>query len=189
MLLLYLGWELCVAYNYPFFASPIFQNSEVNTLLSKHCSHKWLWGIYMRSTHCTSRKCIPCNIGDIISNLLLSRAYFPHLFHIISAKAKKLQLLSENLQEVAAVGWAYFAICHLLKYAQGQRLTHAVAISRWDLTLAHAVMLPKYAQKKNSPGPGEYTESRLDNSGCRSFPPEFFLWKLEALSVIMPRAQ
>ena len=52
--------------------------------------------------------CIPCNSGDIISNLLLSRAYFPHLFHIISAKAKKLQLLSENLQEVAAVGWAYF---------------------------------------------------------------------------------
>ena len=32
---------------------------------------------------------IPCNSGDIISNLLLSRAYFPHLFHIISAKAKK----------------------------------------------------------------------------------------------------
>ena len=30
--------------------------------------------------------CIPCNIGGII---LLSRAYFPHLFHIISAKAKK----------------------------------------------------------------------------------------------------
>ena len=30
--------------------------------------------------------CIPCNSGDIISNLLLSRAYFPHL---ISAKAKK----------------------------------------------------------------------------------------------------
>ena len=50
---------------------------------------------------------IPCNSGGIISNLLLSRAYFPHLFHIISAKAqKKLQLLSENLQEVAAVGWA-----------------------------------------------------------------------------------
>ena len=50
--------------------------------------------------------CILCNIGGII---LLSRAYFPHLFHIISAKAKKkLQLLSENLQEVAAVGWAYF---------------------------------------------------------------------------------
>ena len=30
------------------------------------------------------------------------------------------------------------AICHLLKYAQGQRLTHAVGISHWDLTLAHA---------------------------------------------------
>ena len=33
--------------------------------------------------------CIPCNSGDIISNLLLSRAYFPHLFHMISAKVKK----------------------------------------------------------------------------------------------------
>ena len=43
------------------------------------------------------------------------------------------------------------AICHLLKYDQGQRLTHAVAISRWDLTLAHAVMLPKYGQKKFAP--------------------------------------
>ena len=125
MLLLYLGWELCVVtvvYNYyrPILsaflcASPIFQTSEVNTLLSKHCSHKWLWEItillYMRSTHCTSRKCVyrvtvGVSIG-IINNLLLSRAYFPHLFHIISAKAKKLQLLSENLQEVAAVGWAY----------------------------------------------------------------------------------
>ena len=90
--------------------------------------------------------CIPRNSGDI---LLLSRAYFPHLFHIISAKAKKLQFLSENLQEVAAVGWAYFG--YLLKYAQGQRLTHAVAISHWDLTLEHAVMLPKYAQKKIRP--------------------------------------
>ena len=78
--------------------------------------------------------CIPCNSGDIISNLLLSLAYFPHLFHITSAKAKKAS-----------------AICHLLKYAQGQRLTYAVAISRWDLALAHAVMLPKYAPKKNSP--------------------------------------
>ena len=29
------------------------------------------------------------NSGDIISNLLLSRAYFPHLFHMISAKVKK----------------------------------------------------------------------------------------------------
>ena len=97
--------------------------------------------------------CIPCNSGDIISNLLLSRVYFPYLFHIISAKAKK-ELLSENLQEVAAVGWAIWlgAICHLLKYAQGQRLTHAVAISHRDLTLAHAVMLPKYAPPKNSPG-------------------------------------
>ena len=162
MLLLYLGWELCVVtvvYNYyrPILsaflcASPIFQTSEVNTLLSKHCSHKWLWEItillYMRSMHCTSRKCVyrvtvGVSIG-IINNLLLSRAYFPHLFHIISAKAKKLQLLSENLQEVATVGWAY-CFGHLLKYAQGQRLTHAVAISHWDLTLAHAVMLPKYA--------------------------------------------
>ena len=72
---------------FPFCGSPIFQNKEVNT---KHCSHKWLWEItillYMRSTHCTSRK---CNSGDIISNLLLSRAYFPHLFHMISGKAKK----------------------------------------------------------------------------------------------------
>ena len=102
--------------------------------------------------------CIPCNSGDIISNLLLSRAYFPHLFHKISAKAKKLQLLSENLQEVAAVGWAYFG--YLLKYAQGQRLTHAVAISHWNLTLAHAVMLPKYAPKKNSRGPGQTSRAR-----------------------------
>ena len=33
--------------------------------------------------------CIPSNSGDIISNLLLSRAYFLHLFHMISAKVKK----------------------------------------------------------------------------------------------------
>ena len=47
---------------FPFCASPIFQNSEVNTFLSKYCSHKWLWEmtilLYMRSTHCTSRKCV-----------------------------------------------------------------------------------------------------------------------------------
>ena len=63
--------------------------------------------------------------------------------HNIGEGKKRLQLLSENLQEVGAVGWAYFG--HLLKYAQGQRLTHAVAISRRDITLAYAVMLPKYA--------------------------------------------
>ena len=39
--------------------------------------------------HVAHQVCIPCNSGGIISNLLLSRAYFPHLFHIISAKAKK----------------------------------------------------------------------------------------------------
>ena len=96
--------------------------------------------------------CIPCNIGGII---LLSRAYFPHLFHIISAKAKKSFSFSQKtFKKWPLLVGRTSAICHLLKYAQGQRLTHAVAISRWDLTLAHAVMLPKYAQKKNSRGPG-----------------------------------
>ena len=72
-----------------------------------------------------------CNSGDIISNLLLSRAYFPHLFHIISAKAKKA---SASLRKPSRSAWPLLvgrtlAICYLLKYAQGQRLTHAVAIS------------------------------------------------------------
>ena len=110
---------------------------------------------YMRRTHCTSRKCVyrVTVSGDIISNLLLSRAYFPHLFHIISAKAKKA---SASLRKPSRSGCCWLGVlrlCHLLKYAQGQRLTHAVAISRW-LTLAHAVTLPKYAQKKISPAEG-----------------------------------
>ena len=57
--------------------------------------------------------CIPCNSGDIISNLLLSRAYFPHLFHIISAKAKKA---SASLRKPSRSGRCWlgvlrFAIC------------------------------------------------------------------------------
>ena len=96
--------------------------------------------------------CIPCNSGDIISNLLLSRAYFPHLFHIISAKAKKSFSFSQKtFKKWPLLVGRTSAICHLLKYAQGQRLTHAVVISHWDLALAHAVMLPNYVPKKNSP--------------------------------------
>ena len=66
-----------------------------------------------------------CNSG-IISNLLLSRAYFPHLFHIISAKAKKA---SASPSEVNTCG---------------SDLT-------LGLTLAHAVLLPKYAPPKIRP--------------------------------------
>ena len=49
------------------------------------------YNIIVREKHALhiTQVCIPCNSGDIISNLLLSRAYFPHLFHMISAKAKK----------------------------------------------------------------------------------------------------
>ena len=113
----------------------------------------------MRSTHCTSRKCVyrVLHSGDIISNLLLSRAYFPHLFHIISAKAKKA---STSLFKKWPLLFGRTSVCHLLKYAQGQRLTHAVAISQ-DLTLAHAVMLPEGLVK---PGTKKYeTRNEMRN--------------------------
>ena len=80
--------------------------------LSKHCSHKWLWEIlYMRSTHST-QVCIPCNSGGIISNLLLSRAYFPHL---ISAKAKKA---SASLRKPSRSGRCWLSVFWLFAFAE-----------------------------------------------------------------------
>ena len=76
------------------------------------------------------------------------QTYFPHLFHIIAAYPansdvnegeKRLQ----NLQEVAAISWAYFAEV---------RPGLEVNTCGGDLTLEHAVMLPKYAQKNTRAG-------------------------------------
>ena len=56
----------------------------------KHASRKCVYTVFINPPYLKiSRLGIPCNSGGIISNLLLSRAYFPHLFHIISAKVKK----------------------------------------------------------------------------------------------------
>ena len=119
-LLLYLGWELCIIIdqycllsflcqpNIPKFRGEYF---AIQTLFAQVALGDYNIIVHEKHALHITQVCIPCNSGDIISNLLLSRAYFPHLFHMISAKAKKLQLLSENLQEVAAVGWAGFAIC------------------------------------------------------------------------------
>ena len=80
--------------------------------------------------------CIPCNSGDIISNLLLSRAYFPHLFHIISAKAKKA---SASLRKPSSSGRCWLGVLRLFAEVRPRSEVNTCGS---DLTLAHAVMLP-----------------------------------------------
>ena len=101
---------------FPFCASPIFQNSEVSTLLSKHCSHKWLWEItillYMRSTHCTSRKCVyrvTVGISSVISHCR-ELIFLTYSIIIISAKEKKA---SASLRKPSRSGRCWLGVLRL----------------------------------------------------------------------------
>ena len=99
MLLLYLGWELCVViiidqYCLLYFLcqpnSPKLRGEyfAIQTLFAQVALGDYNTIVHEKHALHITQVCIPYS-GDIISNLLLSRVYFPHLFHIISAKTKK----------------------------------------------------------------------------------------------------
>ena len=144
-LLLYLGWELCIIFdqycllsflcqpNIPKFRGECF---AIQTLFAQVALGDY--NIIVHEKHALHVSVL--NSGDIISNLLLSRVYFPHLFHIISAKAKSFSFSQKTFKK-----WPLLFGRTSVPFAK-VRPRSEVNTCGSDLTLAHAVMLPNFSR-------------------------------------------